>query len=287
MLAGVSKNYGHVVALRDVSLTIEPGELVALLGPNGAGKTTAVKLILGLLPPGGGTVRVFGADPRDASNRVRTGAMLQVSRVPDTLKVREHITLFSSYYPAPMKHDRVIEIAGLQGVEDRKFGDLSGGQRQRLLFALALCGDPDLLVLDEPTVGMDVEARRGMWTQIRGLIDRGKSVLLTTHYLEEADALADRIIVIDRGTIIAEGTPQEIKQHAAGKRIRCRTSLTIEHVRQIPLVATATPQGDTIEIATASSDGVLRQLLMLDPSLADIEVTSAGLEDAFLAMTRR
>ena len=287
MLANVSKNYRDIPALRDVSLTIDSGELVALLGPNGAGKTTAVRLLLGLLPPTSGIVRVFGADPRDASNRVRTGAMLQVARVPETLKVREHIALFSSYYPAPMKLDDAIEIAGLREVAGRKFGDLSGGQRQRLLFALAICGDPDLLILDEPTVGLDVEARRGMWTQIRALLDRGKSVLLTTHYLDEADALADRIVVIDRGTIIAEGTPQEIKQRAAGKRIRCRTSLALEEVRALSLVASATAHGETIEIGTASSDAVLRELLARDPSVADVEITSAGLEDAFLAMTRR
>ena len=147
--------------------------------------------------------------------------MLQTARVPETLRVREHIALFSAYYPKPMPFADIVAAAGLAGIESRKFGELSGGQKQRVLFALAICGDPDLLILDEPTVGLDVEARRAMWTQIRAFVTRGKSVLLTTHYLAEAEALADRVIVIDRGRIIAEGTPDEIKSRAAGKRIRC------------------------------------------------------------------
>jgi ABC-2 type transport system ATP-binding protein len=285
MLAGVSKSYGSTVALRDVSLTIKPGELVALLGPNGAGKTTAVKLLLGLLPPSSGTARVFGADPREAANRMRTGAMLQIARVPETLRVREHIDLFSSYYRTPMSYRDVIDVAGLRGVEERKFGDLSGGQRQRLLFALAICGDPDLLILDEPTVGLDIEARRGLWVQIRALLGRGKSVLLTTHYLEEADALANRVIVIDRGTIIAEGTPEQIKQRAAGKRIRCRTALSVDEVRGIPFVSTVDVDEDDLVIGTPASDIVIRELLARDPGLSDLEITSAGLEEAFLALT--
>ncbi|HEY2091994.1 MAG TPA: ABC transporter ATP-binding protein [Thermoanaerobaculia bacterium] len=285
MLAGVSKSYGSTVALRDVSLTIEPGELVALLGPNGAGKTTAVKLLLGLLPPSSGTARVFGANPREAANRMRTGAMLQIARVPETLRVREHIDLFSSYYRTPMPYRDVIDAAGLRGVEERKFGDLSGGQRQRLLFALAICGNPDLLILDEPTVGLDIEARRGLWVQIRALLGRGKSVLLTTHYLEEADALANRVIVIDRGTIIAEGTPDQIKQRAAGKRIRCRTALSVDDVRAIPFVTTVDAEEDAVVIGTPASDIVIRELLARDPGLSDLEITSAGLEEAFLALT--
>jgi ABC-2 type transport system ATP-binding protein len=162
---------------------------------------------------------------------------------------------------------------------------LSGGQKQRVLFALAICGNPDLLILDEPTVGLDVEARRAMWTQIRSFVAKGKSILLTTHYLEEADALADRIVVIDRGRIIAEGSPAEIKTRASGKRIRVRTRLTLDEVRELPLVASATNGGGRIEITTTSSDDVSRALLARDASLADIEITSAGLEDAFLAMT--
>ena len=286
-LANVTKHYGSVVALNNVSLDIHPGELTALLGPNGAGKTTAVRLLLGLAAPSTGIARVFNADPRDAANRTRTGAMLQVGRVPETLRVREHLDLFSSYYPTPMPRQQVVAAAGLTGIESRKFGELSGGQKQRVLFALAICGNPDLLILDEPTVGLDVEARRAMWTQIRAFVDHGKSVLLTTHYLDEADALANRVVVIDRGSIIAQGTPAEIKARSAGKRIRCRTRLTLDEVRALPLVTTASNGGGTIDITTSSSDEVVRTLLARDASLSDIEITSAGLEDAFLAMTQR
>src|ERR1051326_2333515 len=287
-LANVTKSYdANVVALRDVSLDIHPGSLTALLGPNGAGKTTAVKLLLGLAAPTSGMARVFNADPRDAANRARTGAMLQVARVPETLRVREHIDLFSAYYPAPMPREQVVAAAGLAGIESKKFGELSGGQKQRVLFALAICGNPDLLILDEPTVGLDVEARRALWMQIRSFVERGKSVLLTTHYLDEADALADRVVVLARGQVVAEGSPAEIKTRAAGKRIRVRTRLTLDEVRALPCVASAANGGGTIEIATTSSDEVLRALLARDASLADIEITSAGLEDAFLALTAR
>ncbi len=196
----VSKSYGAVQALREVDLTINAGEVVALLGPNGAGKSTLVRLLLGLASPTGGRVSIFGGDPKDPGTRERVGAMLQVGGVPSTMKVREHIDLFSSYYPKPLPMAEVVEMAGLQGIEERQFGELSGGQKQRVLFALAICGDPDLLFLDEPTVGLDVEARRGFWEQIRGLVARGKTVLLTTHYLEEADALADRVVVINKGS---------------------------------------------------------------------------------------
>ena len=211
----VTKNYGMVEALRGLDLTIRPGELVALLGANGAGKTTAVRTLLGLAKPTSGEVRVFGGDPRDARSRTRIGALLQIARVPETLRVREHIHLFSSYYPNPRPIEEVIEAAGLQGLEKRKFGELSGGQQKRVLFALALCGNPDLLVLDEPTVGLDVEARRALWKQIRAFIAGGRSVLLTTHYLAEAEALANRVVVIHKGVVMAEGTPQEIKGDAA------------------------------------------------------------------------
>jgi ABC-2 type transport system ATP-binding protein len=214
-LASVSKRYGDIPALRGIDFHIRPGELVALLGANGAGKTTAVRILLGLAAPDAGTARVFGGDPRDAANRVRTGAMLQVARVPETLKVREHIDLFSSYYPRPLPFAEVVEAANLQGIENRLFGKLSGGQKQRVLFALAICGNPDLLLLDEPTVGLDVESRRMLWKQIRQFVARGKSVLLTTHYLAEAEALANRVVVIHKGSVVAEGTPAEIKGEAA------------------------------------------------------------------------
>ena len=214
-LSAVTKRYGDTVALNGIDLTIRPGELVALLGANGAGKTTAVRILLGLSKPTTGEARVFGEDPRETASRSRVGAMLQIARVPETLRVREHIHLFSSYYTNPMPMQEVIDAAGLQGIEKKKYGHLSGGQQKRTLFALAICGNPDLLVLDEPTVGLDVEARRALWKQIRDFVARGKSILLTTHYLAEAEALANRIVVIHRGLVVAEGTPAAIKGEAA------------------------------------------------------------------------
>jgi ABC-2 type transport system ATP-binding protein len=243
-------------------------------------------LLLGLLQPNSGIARVFGGDPTNPENRMRTGAMLQVGRVPETLRVREHIDLFSSYYPAPMPLAEVLAAAGLEKVADRKFGDLSGGQRQRVLFALAICGDPDLLFLDEPTVGLDVEARRMLWDEIRRMVARGKTVLLTTHYLQEADALADRVAVINQGEIIAQGTPSEIKAETAGKRIRCITSLNLSVLRQIPGVTEVKEDREAVEIHTTEVEPVVRELLARDPKLSDLEITSAGLEEAFLALTQ-
>jgi ABC-2 type transport system ATP-binding protein len=284
-LHGASKSFGDVQALRQINFAVRAGELVALLGPNGAGKTTAVKLFLGLAKPTAGTVSVFGGDPIHAEVRTRIGAMLQVAKVPETLKVREHIDLFSSYYPRPLALAETLALAGLQEIKDRVFGELSGGQRQRVLFALALCGDPDILFLDEPTVGLDVESRRVLWEEIRKLIARGKTVLLTTHYLEEADAIADRIVVINRGEIIAEGTPAEIKASTAGRRIRCVSSLDVETVRVLPGVIEVRRDRDALEIHTAEAESILRELLMRDTRLSDLEVTSAGMEEAFLALT--
>ena len=285
-LEGVIKNYGEVRALRNVNFAVRAGQVVALLGPNGAGKTTAVKLLLVLILPNSGKTRVFGGDPTNPQNRMRTGAMLQVGRVPETLRVREHIDLFSSYYPDPLPLEEVLATAGLEKLRDRKFGDLSGGQRQRTLFALAICGDPDLLFLDEPTVGLDVEARRALWEEIRRLVERGKTVILTTHYLEEADALADRIAVINQGEIIAEGTPAEIKSQTSGKRIRCVTALNVASVLQLPGVTAAKQDREAVEIHAAEAESVVRALLARDPTLSGLEITTAGLEEAFLALTQ-
>jgi ABC-2 type transport system ATP-binding protein len=284
-LAGVSKSFGVVNALNNLDLPIRAGELLALLGPNGAGKTTAVKLLLGLAKPNQGRVSVFGRDPTLPESRVRTGAMLQVGRVPETLRVREHIELFSSYYPRPLPTAELLALTGLTDIQDRLFGELSGGQRQRVLFALALCGNPDLLFLDEPTVGMDVESRRVLWKQIRELVSLGKTVLLTTHYLEEADALADRVVVLNHGTVVAEGTPAEIKAKTGGRRIRCVSRLSPDLVRQIAGVLNVRQDRDALEIQAAVAEPVLRELFLRDDSLSQVEVTSAGLEEAFLALT--
>jgi ABC-2 type transport system ATP-binding protein len=214
-LLGVGKIYkGGIVAVRDLSLTVAPGQTLALLGPNGAGKTTTIGMILGLLRPSAGAVRIFGRDPRESKNRVRIGTMLQFAEMPASLTVREHITLFSSYYPTPLPIEETMALAAISDLADRRSERLSGGQRQRLAFALAICGDPDLLVLDEPTASLDIESRVALWAQIRLLKARGKSIIFTTHHLQEADALAERIAFISRGAIVADGSPAEIKRAA-------------------------------------------------------------------------
>ena len=284
-LARVSKRYGEVQALKEVSLEVRAGEIVAVLGPNGAGKTTAVSLMLGLLAPTRGTARLFGGDPRAASSRTRVGAMLQISGVPETLRVREHLELFSSYYPQPLALEEVVRVAGLTGLERRAYGALSGGQKRRLHFALALCGDPDLLFLDEPTAGLDAAARRAFWEQIRDFVGRGKTAVLTTHYLEEADALADRIVVISGGELIAAGTPAAIKAGVAGRRVRCVTRLRRDEVAGLPGVSAAAYNGAALTLLVTEAEPVVRELLRRDPDLRGLEVSDASLEEAFFALT--
>jgi len=284
--SSVNKSYGNVRALVDFDFNVRAGELVALLGPNGAGKTTAIRLLLGLAKPNSGHLSVFGGDPGSVDTHIRVGAMMQVGRVPETLKVREHVDLFSSYYPNPLPISETLAIAGLQELKDRRFGALSSGQKQRVLFALAICGNPDLLFLDEPTVGLDVEARHLLWDEIRSLLRRGKTVVLTTHYLEEADALADRIVVINQGRIIAQGSPAEIKSRTAGKKIRCITELPLDRIRELEGVVDVQTDREAVVIQTAKTERVLRQLLELDLDISEIEVISAGLDEAFLALTR-
>ncbi len=295
-LIRVNKRYSNgVVALDGFSLTLRRGEVVALLGPNGAGKSTAIKLLMGLSSPSSGTVRVFAADPREASARLRTGVMLQVGKAAEMLRVREEIQLFRGYYPRPMSYADIVKAAGIEGIEERMFGHLSGGQKQRALFALAIAGDPDLIFLDEPTVGLDIEARRGLWAQIRVLAARGKTVLLTTHYLEEADALADRIVVINKGSVVCSGTPAEVKSLGAAasgtiasrtlKLIRCVTMLPESTILAIPGVTGSQLTSGRTTISSTQPESTLRELLALDQTLHSLEVESPGLEDAFLSLT--
>jgi ABC-2 type transport system ATP-binding protein len=294
-LTHITKRYANgVLALDDLSLSLRRGEIVALLGPNGAGKSTAVKLMMGLSSPTSGNVGIFGADPRQTSTRLRTGVMLQVGKAPEMLRVREQVNIFRGYYTNPMPYADIIRAAGLEGIESRMFGQLSGGQKQRVLFALALAGDPDLIFLDEPTVGLDIEARRGMWAQIRSLASRGKTVLLTTHYLEEADALAHRIVVISKGRVVCEGTPAEVKSLGSAvsgnstsrslKIIRCATSLATATILAIPGVTSAETLGNLTVITSTQPESTLRELLALDQNLGSLEVQSPALEDAFLAL---
>jgi ABC-2 type transport system ATP-binding protein len=285
-LTNLTKRYGATVALDGLSLSLRPGEVVALLGPNGAGKSTAVKLLLGLIAPTTGTARVFGSNPREATTRTRVGAMLQVARVTETLRVREHLDLFRSYYPNPLPVADILRIAQLKGIEDRLFSQLSGGQKQRVLFALAICGNPDLIFLDEPTVGLDIESRRALWQQIRNFSAQGKTVLLTTHYLEEADALAHRIIVINKGRVISEGTPNEIKRNSGGRTIRCQTRLSQEFLHTLPSVTNVVFNEGSVVVTATDAETVLREMLLRDETISGLEVASPALEDAFLALTK-
>ena len=284
-LHSVTKRYGQTTALDNFSMELRAGEVVALLGPNGAGKTTAVRLLLGLISPDSGSVRVLGRDPRDADARTRIGAMLQITRVPEMLRVREHIDLFRSYYPNPLPAAEVMRIAKIDGIANQMFGKLSGGQKQRTLFALALCGNPDLIFLDEPTVGMDIESRRALWDEIRALSAAGKTVLLTTHYLEEADMLAHRIVVINKGRVVCEGTPAEIKNRVSGRRIRCITQLDPEFLASLPSVADVQKDREAVVILAERPEQVVREMLLRDETLHGLEVSAAALEDAFLALT--
>jgi ABC-2 type transport system ATP-binding protein len=287
-LVNASKRYGEVQALRDVSLIIQPGEVVAMLGPNGAGKTTSISLMLGTRKPTSGTARLFGMSPKDLKARSRIGVMLQESGVPGMLRVEEIVDLFRSYYPAPLPTAAAIKMAGLEEKTRSLVKDLSGGQRQRLYLALALCGNPDALFLDEPTVGMDVEGRRLFLDEIGELAAKGRTVVLTTHYLEEADQLARRIIVIDHGKVIADSTPAEIKARVAGKRMTFSTPSPSDEsqLAGLPLKSIQI-EGRRVRLLTNEPEQVLRELFRRGVEIHDLEVAGADLEEAFVAMTHR
>ena len=284
-LVAATKKYGAVEALKGVSLDIDLGDVVAMLGPNGAGKTTSISLLLGLRKPTSGKALLFGLDPTDLDARSRVGVMLQESGIPAMLKVREIVDLFRSYYPRPLPRERAIAMAGLEEKAGALVKELSGGQRQRLYFALAVCGDPDVLFLDEPTVGMDVEGRRSFIERIAEFAQLGRTVVLTTHYLEEADQLAKRVIVIDRGVVIADATPAEIKSKVAGKRVRfVAPDLHEKNLDGLPVTAVTIKDG-RVQLLTNQPESVLRDLFQRGVEISDLEVSGADLEDAFIAMT--
>ncbi|MEO8809831.1 MAG: ABC transporter ATP-binding protein [Rhodanobacter sp.] len=285
-LDGAVKRYGRLTALDGVNLQLRAGELLALLGPNGAGKTTAIGLLLGLIRADSGTVELFGQDPQRIEARRRIGVMLQNAELPPTLRVGELLRLTASYYPAPRSLAETADLAGVTDLLKRPYAKLSGGQQRRVQFALALCGRPELLFLDEPTVGMDIEARQKLWTAIRQLLAEGSSVLLTTHYLEEAEALADRVCVMSHGRMVHEGTVDELRARVALKRIRCRSALSLDSVRAWPQVREARREGERLYIAAANAETVVRRLLDADANLGDLEVQRAGLAEAFTELTR-
>ena len=284
-LAGVHKNFGHVQAVRDISLQIESGEIVAILGPNGAGKTSTIDIILGLSQPSAGQVSVYGMQPRHAISRGLISAVMQTGGLLRDLTVGETVEYTASLFARSQPPGEVLKRAGIAEIADRRVGKCSGGEQQRLRFAMALIPDPELLVLDEPTTGMDVEGRRTFWAAIRKDAEEGRTVLFATHYLEEADAYADRIVLLRHGKVVADGTASEIKAMSAGRTVRATLPGASEaELRDIPGADTVEVRGDTVLIHSSDSDKVARHLLT-STSARDLEIATRGIEEAFLALT--
>ncbi len=284
-LASVHKSFGSVQAVRGVDIGIDAGEIVAILGPNGAGKTTTIDMILGLSQPSTGSVSVFGMQPRQAVSRGLVSAVMQTGGLLKDMTVAETVAYTASLFSHSEEPAEVLRRAGIAGIADRRVGKCSGGEQQRLRFAMALLPDPELLVLDEPTTGMDVEGRRGFWGAIRQDAAKGRTVLFATHYLEEADAYADRIILLRHGTIVADGTASQIKSLSAGRTVRA----TLPGASQAELAAvdgaeSVELRGDTVLVHATDSDAVARYLLTRTAA-RDLEIIARGIEDAFLALT--
>jgi ABC-2 type transport system ATP-binding protein len=284
-LREIRKSFGSVQAVRGIDLDITPGEIVAFLGPNGAGKTSTIDIILGLSQPNGGTVSVYGMHPRQAISRGLVSAVMQTGGLLKDFTVRETAEYTASLFTRPRPVDEALNRAGITGIADRRVGKCSGGEQQRLRFAMALLPDPELLILDEPTTGMDVEGRRGFWGAIRQDTARGRTVLFATHYLEEADAYADRIILLRHGRIVADGTSSEVKAMAAGRTVRATLANPDQaRLSAIPGADSVEVRGDTVLIHSTDSDAVARYLLA-NTQARDLEINTRGLEDAFIALT--
>lgn len=281
----LQKSFGDIIALNDISLHIAPSEVVALLGENGAGKSTCINTLLGRIKADGGQISLFDGAPGELGVRQRIGVMLQSAALPDNLTVSEQLRLFASYYPNSKPLPQTMKTAMLEGLERRKIRALSGGQKQRLLFAMAIVGNPELVILDEPTVGLDVASRRKFWQCIRKLAHQGVSVLLTTHYLEEADALSDRILVLANGKIVAEGTPHAIKANLGGKYLRFRCESADDRLTEI-LEDTAFERSDErISITSSEPERLLKRLFEAGLEISDLTVEAISLEEAFLQLT--
>jgi ABC-2 type transport system ATP-binding protein len=286
VLSRLSKSYGHVRAVRSVDLAIAPGETVALLGPNGAGKTTTIEMVLGLTRPDAGTVSLFGMPPSEAVAAGAVGGMLQTGALIEYLSVRELVTMVASVYPRPLPVEQAMRLAGVTEFAGRRTNKLSGGQTQRVRFAIALVANSDLLMLDEPTAAVDVEGRREFWASIRAVAAEGKTVIFATHYLEEADAYADRIVLMARGRIVADGPATEIKAKVSGRTIRATIpDAGLAQLAALPGVTSAERHGEAVILTCADSDLALRAMLGRYPEARDIEVVGAGIEEAFVALT--
>jgi len=285
-LDSVTRRYGNTVALNGVSLSLAPGELVALLGPNGAGKTSAIGLWLGLAEPQEGRCTLLGGSPLEVERRRGIGVMMQDVTLAPGLRVRELIAQTASYYPDPMSVDEAMAAAHITELAFRSYDKLSGGQKRQVQFALAICGRPSVLFLDEPTVGLDIGARENLWDAIRKLRESGCSVLLTTHYLEEAEALADRVVVLARGRVIASGTVDDIRANVSRRLIRCESIISAQDLASWPGVISAAKTGGRLVMTVSDAEGVLRRLLASDLNVAHIEVQQAGLTEAFVELTK-
>ena len=284
--AGVSKSYGEVRAVDGLDLKVERGETVALLGPNGAGKSTTISMLLGLLPPDEGTVRVFDEPPHEAVAAGRVGSMLQEAGLPGNVKVGELVSFVRGLYPEPLPVEEVLATAGLAGLAERRSDRLSGGQTARVRFALALAGDPDLLVLDEPTAAMDVESRRAFWKSLRSHAATGRTILFSTHYLEEADANADRILVVAGGRLVADGSGAEIKGAVGGRTVSFDLAgNSSKGLDRLPGVVSVELRGERISLRSTDSDATVAAFIGERGTPRNLEVSGVGLEDAFLALT--
>ena len=282
----VSKHYGSLKAVDGLSLELRRGETVALLGPNGAGKSTSLDMLLALRKPTSGTIRMFGTDPYHAVKTGQVGAMLQSGGLMPEVTVRELVTLVTGLHPRPIPVATTLRQAGIESIANQRVDRLSGGQTQRVRFALAIVGECDLIVLDEPTTAMDVEGRQRFWASMREEVAEGKTLLFATHYLEEADQAADRILVINRGRLLADGSPEDIKKRAGAKRMSFRLDGADEALLlRLPGVVSLETRHDLVHIQTDDSDGTLYALLDAGYRPSEIEVGSLGLEQAFLAIT--
>jgi ABC-2 type transport system ATP-binding protein len=279
------KKFGKIAALDGFNLSVKRGELLALLGPNGAGKSTAISILLGLQRPDRGAASLFGEDPQSIDARRRIGVMMQEINMSPVMRPREFIAQTASYYPSPYDTPSVIKRLGIEGLADRPYGKLSGGQKRQVQFAMAICGRPELLFLDEPTVGLDVQAREALWRVLRDLIHEGCSIILTTHYLEEAEALADRVAVMTHGRLVAGGTVDEIRAYVSRKSVFCRSELPLAIMQAWPAVEQVSEDSGRRHIVTRDAEAVLRQLLAADANVRDIEVRRAGLAEAFQEIT--